>query len=181
MEARGTGAVTTIHGTGTHGPSPHGDITAGTIRSMWEAGMTHGITADSTTLGTMEAGVGTTGTATIITRTTAAGTEAGTLTTDMDTGTYTGRDTPRTNRAVRDTTITSGDRDIRQDPTGCSQAGHHSEADPASETRQAETPRQCLRARPQAEDQAAALQREEPPQAEPQRSRAAVLQASGTA
>lgn len=93
--------------------------------------MTHGITADSTTHGTMEAGAGTTGTATIITRTTAAGTEAGTLITDMGTGTYTDLDTSTTNRADRDTTITSGDRDIRQDQTECSQAGHRSEEVPA--------------------------------------------------
>lgn len=165
------------HGTGTHGLTLHGDITDGMTRSMWEAGMTLGITADSTTLGTMEAGAGTTGMAIIITLTTAAGTEAGTLTTDMDTGTYTDRDISMTSRADRDTTITSGDRGIRQDPTEYFQAGHHSEEDPASETRPAETPRQYLRARLQAEDQAAALQREEPPQAGPQRSRAAVLQA----
>jgi hypothetical protein len=116
-----------IHGTGTHGLTPHGDITAGMTRSMWEAGMTHGITADSTTLGTMEAGVGITGTAIIITRTTAAGTEAGTLTTDMDTGTYTDRDTSMTSLADRDTTGISEDRGIRQDRKEYSQAGHRSE------------------------------------------------------
>lgn len=118
---RGTGAVTMIHGTGTHGLTHHGDITAGMTRSMWEAGMTHGITADSMTLGTMEAGAGTTGTAIIITRTTAAGTEAGTLTTDTD------RDTSMTSLADRDTTGISEDRGIRQDRKEYSQAGHRSE------------------------------------------------------
>ena len=114
-----------IHGTGTHGLTHHGDITAGMTRSMWEAGMTLGITADSTTLGTMEAGAGTTGMAIIITRTTAAGTEAGTLI--MDTGTYTVRDTSMTSRADRDTTGTSEDRGIRQDRKEYSQVGHRSE------------------------------------------------------
>ena len=115
-----------IHGIGTHGPTPLGDITAGTIRSMWEAGMTLGITADSTTLGIMAAGAGTTGTATIIIRTTAAGTEAGTLTTDMDI--YMVRDTSMTNRADRDITDISEDRDIRRVPTEYSRAGLRSEA-----------------------------------------------------
>ena len=43
-----------IHGTGTHGLTPHGDITDGMTRSMWEAGMTLGITADSTIHGSTE-------------------------------------------------------------------------------------------------------------------------------
>ena len=116
-----------IHGTGTHGLTHHGDITAGMTRSMWKAGMTHGITADSTTHGTTADGAGTTGTAIIITRTTAAGTEAGTLTTDMDTGTYTVRDISMTSRADRDTTGTSEARGIRQDRKEYSQAGHRSE------------------------------------------------------
>ena len=115
-----------IHGIGTHGPTPLGDTTAGMIRSMWEAGMTLGITADSTTLGIMAAGAGTTGTATIIIRTTAAGTEAGTLTTDMDI--YMVRDTSMTNRADRDITDISEDRDIRRVPTEYSRAGLRSEA-----------------------------------------------------
>ena len=126
---RGTGAVTMIHGTGTHGLTHHGDITAGMTRSMWEAGMTHGITADSTTLGTMEAGAGITGTAIIITRTTAAGTEAGILI--MDTDTYMVLDTSMTSRADPDTTGISEARDTRQDQTECSQAGHRSEEVPA--------------------------------------------------
>ena len=116
-----------IHGTGTHGLTHHGDITAGMTRSMWEAGMTHGITADSTTHGTMEAGAGTTGMAIIITRTTAAGTEAGTLTTDMDTGTYMDQDTSMTSLVDRDTTGISEARDIRQGLKEYSQAGHRSE------------------------------------------------------
>lgn len=116
-EAHGTGAATMIHGIGTHGPTPLGDTTAGMIRSMWEAGMTLGIMAD---------GAGTTGTATIIIRTTAAGTEAGTLTTAMDI--YMVRDTSMTNRADRDITDISEDRDIRRVPTEYSRAGLRSEA-----------------------------------------------------
>lgn len=127
-EAHGTGAATMIHGIGTHGPTPLGDTTAGMIRSMWEAGMTLGITADSTTLGIMADGAGTTGTATIIIRTTAAGTEAGTLTTDMDMDIYMVRDTSMTNRADRDITDISEDRDIRRVPTEYSRAGLRSEA-----------------------------------------------------
>ena len=52
---RGTGAATTIHGTGTHGHTVLGATTAGTII----AGTTHGIMEEhgvSTTLGTMEDG-----------------------------------------------------------------------------------------------------------------------------
>lgn len=104
-----------------------GDITAGTIRSMWEAGMILGITADSTILGTMEAGAGITGTATIITRTTAAGTEAGIRTMGM--GISTGTDIFTTSRAVPVTTSTSEDRGIRPVPTGyLPEAVHSAEA-----------------------------------------------------
>lgn len=101
-----------------------GDITDGTIRSMWEDGMILGITADSTILGTMEAGAGITGTA-IITRTTAAGTEAGIRTMGISTGT----DIFTTSRAVPVTTSTSEDRGIRPVPTGyLPEAVHSAEA-----------------------------------------------------
>ena len=46
-EVRGTGAVTTTHGIGIHGHIPLGDITDGTIRSIWEDGMTHGTMEDT--------------------------------------------------------------------------------------------------------------------------------------
>ena len=46
-EVRGTGAVTTTLGTGIHGHIPLGAITDGTIRSIWEDGMTHGTMEDT--------------------------------------------------------------------------------------------------------------------------------------
>ena len=75
------GAVITTHGIGTHGAILRGAITDG---------MTHSISEDGTTLGTMEAimtlgimadGAGTAGMAGMTTHITADGTEAGILTT----------------------------------------------------------------------------------------------------
>lgn len=97
-EVHGTGAVIMIHGTGTHGLIHLGATTDGTIRSISEAGTTHGTTA----------GGGTIGMATIIIRTTAAGTEDGILTTVTDLAIYT------TSRTDLRTTSTSGVRDTRQ-------------------------------------------------------------------
>lgn len=111
-EVHGTGAVIMIHGTGTHGLIHLGATTDGTIRSISEAGTTHGTTeviGEHTTHGTT-AGGGTIGMATIIIRTTAAGTEDGILTTvtDTDLAIYT------TSRTDLRTTSTSGVRDTRQ-------------------------------------------------------------------
>ena len=75
-EVHGTGADITTHGIGIHGLIHHGDITVGMTRSIFQAGMTHGI-MDS------EAGM-THGTADGLTTTTIAdGTEDGTLTGDI--------------------------------------------------------------------------------------------------
>ena len=100
-----------------------------TVLGTMEVSITLGTMQDITTLGTMEAGAGITGTAIIITRTTAAGTEAGILI--MDTDTYMVRDISMTSRADPDTTCISEARDTRQDQTECSQAGHRSEEVPA--------------------------------------------------
>ena len=80
LEAHGTGADTTIHGTaaritGTHGRTRHTDTMAGTIRSTWADGMTLGTMA---TADGME--VGTTHITDTCTLTTAVGMEVGTHT-----------------------------------------------------------------------------------------------------
>ena len=110
-EVHGTGAGiithgTAVHGIGTHGPTPLGDITAGTIRSMWEAGMTLGIMEVFTSVGGDP----------IIADGTGAGIHTGTdITTDT----------------TRDITMTmwrnGTEKDIRQDLTGHMQAGAASE------------------------------------------------------
>ena len=73
----GIGAYTAPHGTGTHGPTVHGDITIadGTTHGTTVDGMTHGTTVDTgdgTTLGTARItadGTTHTGATTIITTT----------------------------------------------------------------------------------------------------------------
>ena len=118
-EVHGTGAGITTLGTavrsiGTHGHIPHTGITAGTTRSISEAGMTLGTTA---TEDGME--VGTTHITDTCTLTTADGTAD---------GTHTGATTHIITILSTSRMITGTDQDTAPAPTGSSQAGYLQEA-----------------------------------------------------
>lgn len=87
-------------------------------------GTTHGIMEVGTTHGITEAGAGTTGTDITITLITAVGTAVGIR---IIMAISTDRDTFMTNQ--ESITSRSEARDIRPDPTGCSQEVHPSEAE----------------------------------------------------